>query len=163
MATPHVTGVAALYLQGHPSASPQTVRDQIVNSATPGVVSSAGTGSPNRLLYSLLTAAGPPPPPPACTTYAGTLSGAGDADIQPNGTYYQSVAGTHNGVLAGPAGVNFDLALYRWNFFSWSRVAVSQNSSSSETINYNGTSGYYYWRIYSVSGAGDYTFCLKRP
>ena len=53
MASPHVAGVAALYLQGHTTASPATVRNAIVNGATTNVVTGAGTGSPNRLLYSL--------------------------------------------------------------------------------------------------------------
>ncbi|MCU0507758.1 MAG: S8 family peptidase [Anaerolineae bacterium] len=51
MATPHVAGVAALYLQGNPGASPSTVRNALVNNATTGVVKSAGTNSPNRLLF----------------------------------------------------------------------------------------------------------------
>ena len=63
MATPHVAGVAALYLQGSPSASPATVSDAVVSTATTGVVSSPGTGSPNRMLYSLLTGGGTTPPP----------------------------------------------------------------------------------------------------
>ncbi|HET6861801.1 MAG TPA: S8 family peptidase [Pyrinomonadaceae bacterium] len=53
MASPHVAGVAALYKQANPSASSTTVRDAIVNNATTGKVTNAGTGSPNRLLYSL--------------------------------------------------------------------------------------------------------------
>jgi subtilisin family serine protease len=53
MASPHVAGVAALYKQANPSASATTVRNAIVNGATPNVVTNAGTGSPNRLLYSL--------------------------------------------------------------------------------------------------------------
>jgi subtilisin family serine protease len=52
MATPHVAGTAALYLSLHPSASPQQVRDAIVNNATDGKVTNPGTGSPNKLLYS---------------------------------------------------------------------------------------------------------------
>ncbi|MGK0618218.1 S8 family peptidase [Meiothermus cerbereus] len=52
MATPHVAGVAALYLQSNPSASPATVRNAIVDNATSGVVSNAGRRSPNLLLYS---------------------------------------------------------------------------------------------------------------
>jgi subtilisin family serine protease len=52
MATPHVAGVAALYLQSNPSATPLTVRNAIVNNATTGVVKSPGSGSPNRLLFS---------------------------------------------------------------------------------------------------------------
>jgi subtilisin family serine protease len=51
MATPHVAGVAALYLQGNPGASPASVRDAIVNNATTGKVTKPGTSSPNRLLF----------------------------------------------------------------------------------------------------------------
>ncbi len=54
MATPHVTGVSALYLQAHPGSSPATIRNAIVNGSTTNRLTSIGTGSPNRLLYSLL-------------------------------------------------------------------------------------------------------------
>ena len=63
MATPHVAGVAALFLETNPTASPATVAAAIINSSTPNKVTNAGTGSPNRLLFSLLTGAPPPPPP----------------------------------------------------------------------------------------------------
>jgi subtilisin family serine protease len=53
MASPHVAGVAALYLQANPSASPSTVRNAIVNGSTTNRLTGIGTGSPNRLLYSL--------------------------------------------------------------------------------------------------------------
>jgi subtilisin family serine protease len=53
MATPHVAGVAALYLQGH-AASPQQVRNAIVGAATLNVVGNPGKDSPNLLLYSLV-------------------------------------------------------------------------------------------------------------
>jgi subtilisin family serine protease len=53
MASPHVAGVAALYKQANPSASATTIRNALVNNATTNVVTNAGTGSPNRLLYSL--------------------------------------------------------------------------------------------------------------
>jgi subtilisin family serine protease len=51
MATPHTAGVAALYLQTNPGATPQQVRDALFNNATSGVVASAGSGTPNRLLF----------------------------------------------------------------------------------------------------------------
>jgi subtilisin family serine protease len=51
MATPHTAGVAALYLQGNPGASPATVRGALYNASTKGVVKSAGSGSPNALLF----------------------------------------------------------------------------------------------------------------
>lgn len=53
MATPHVTGAAALYLEKNPTAPPSQVASAILNSATTGVVKSAGWYSPNRLLYTL--------------------------------------------------------------------------------------------------------------
>ncbi len=59
MATPHVAGVAALYLQRHPAAPAARVHDAIVRNSTPGVVGNPGAGSPNRLLYSLFTQWGP--------------------------------------------------------------------------------------------------------
>lgn len=52
MASPHVAGVAALYLAGAPSATPATVRSYIYNRATTNVLTGIGTGSPNRMLYS---------------------------------------------------------------------------------------------------------------
>ncbi|MEW5926586.1 MAG: S8 family peptidase [Gemmatimonadota bacterium] len=52
MAAPHVAGVAALHLQGSPAATPQQVRDALVNNATLNKVTSVGSGSPNRLLFS---------------------------------------------------------------------------------------------------------------
>jgi subtilisin family serine protease len=51
MATPHVAGVAALYLQGNPGASAATVRNALVANATSGVITNVGTGTPNLLLY----------------------------------------------------------------------------------------------------------------
>ena len=51
MATPHACGVAALILGANPSFTPQQVRDRMVADATTGVVTSPGTGSPNRLLF----------------------------------------------------------------------------------------------------------------
>ncbi|HYJ80196.1 MAG TPA: S8 family peptidase, partial [Longimicrobiaceae bacterium] len=41
MASPHVAGVAALYLQGNPSASPATVANAIITTSTTGKVTSA--------------------------------------------------------------------------------------------------------------------------
>ncbi len=53
MAAPHVAGVAALYLQRYPSATPASVGSAIVNAAFTNRLSNVGTGSPNRLLNAL--------------------------------------------------------------------------------------------------------------
>jgi subtilisin family serine protease len=53
MASPHVAGVAALYMQQFPSSSASAASSAIIAAATTGRVGNPGTGSPNRLLYSL--------------------------------------------------------------------------------------------------------------
>jgi len=50
MATPHTTGVAALYLQSNPGASPATVRDALFNNSTKGIVLKSKTVN-NHLLF----------------------------------------------------------------------------------------------------------------
>ena len=51
MSAPHVAGVAGLYLESDPSATPAAVATVIVSNATVGAVSNPGSGSPNLLLY----------------------------------------------------------------------------------------------------------------
>jgi serine protease len=249
MASPHVAGVAALYLAGDPTASAATVHAAVVENATVNVLSGVGTGSPNRLLYSIFGGSPPPDEPPnasftfsctglsctfdgsgstddggilgyvwdfgdgqsdntgavvqhayasggtftvslmvtdsegqsdtasltvtvstggapctACEQFTGTLSGTGDTDIHPNGTFYfTSVSGTHRGWLRGPSNADFDLYLQKWNGLWWATVARSESVTSEEQIAYNGTAGYYRWRVRSFSGSGSYTFWLQRP
>jgi subtilisin family serine protease len=50
MASPHVAGAAALYLQAHPSATPSQVMQALVSNATTSTVANV-SGSANRLLY----------------------------------------------------------------------------------------------------------------
>jgi len=107
----------------------------------------------------------PPSGGGTCTTYSGSLSGTGASQIQPNGTYYQSlVSGTHKATLTGPAsGADFDLYLYKWNGSAWTQVAASESATANETITYSGTAAYYEWKVLSYSGSGSYTICISHP
>jgi PKD repeat protein len=51
MSAPHVAGVAGLYLEANPGATPAQVHAAIVSNATTGKITGPGTGTPNRLLY----------------------------------------------------------------------------------------------------------------
>jgi subtilisin family serine protease len=55
MASPHVAGAAALYLSvsGNSGKTPEAVTTALLAQATKCVVSNAGAGSPNKLLYTL--------------------------------------------------------------------------------------------------------------
>jgi serine protease len=250
MASPHVAGVAALYLATNPGATAADVHAAVVNNASVNKLTSVGTGSPNRLLYSIFGASAPPPvdaPPVAsftftcnglacsfnagastddrgitnytwmfgdgqsgsgatvshaygsggtftvqlivtdaanqadnetrsvtvsaggapctgCQAFTGTLSGTGDFDYHPNGSwYFSSVSGVHRGWLRGPSGSDFDLYLQKWSGGRWVIVARSESTTSEEQIAYTGTSGYYRWRVYSFRSSGSYSFWLQRP
>ncbi|GLH96600.1 S8 family peptidase [Phytohabitans aurantiacus] len=51
MASPHVAGAAALFLERNPAATPAEVAAWVTDNATTGILTNPGPGSPNRLLY----------------------------------------------------------------------------------------------------------------
>ncbi|MFD8492319.1 S8 family peptidase [Amycolatopsis sp. NPDC059657] len=51
MATPHVVGIVARYLQNHKTATPAQVQSALVAAATTGKVTGLPSGTANRLLY----------------------------------------------------------------------------------------------------------------
>ncbi|GGK30281.1 hypothetical protein GCM10010124_23790 [Pilimelia terevasa] len=51
MATPHVAGVMAAMLEKEPTLTPQQLHDAVAAAATPGVITGAGSNTPNKLLY----------------------------------------------------------------------------------------------------------------
>ncbi|HVE82976.1 MAG TPA: S8 family peptidase [Myxococcales bacterium] len=60
MATPHVCGSAALYLEGHPTATPAEVATALVDNSTPDKVQNPGDCSVNKLLYTGFIGTAPP-------------------------------------------------------------------------------------------------------
>ncbi len=160
MASPHVAGVAALYLETNRNATPAAVSRVILDNATANVVSEVGTGSPNVMLFSPF---GNTAPCTVCTHYTGLLF-QGQAAFEPDNTYYYNASwGIHRGWLRGPAGADFDLYLWRWNGWQWVIVASSESPTPTEDIAYYGAPGYYKWRIYAYSGNGFYNFWAQQP
>ena len=76
MATPHVAGALALYLQTNPTASAATASQALIANTTPNKVANAGTGSPNRLLYSVVGAPTPGDTTPPTTSITSPANGA---------------------------------------------------------------------------------------
>jgi hypothetical protein len=75
MASPHVAGAAALYLASNPTATPAQVTQALISNSTPNKVTSPGTGSPNRLLYTLTGTA------PTTYSISGTITTSAGAGI----------------------------------------------------------------------------------
>lgn len=79
MASPHVAGVAARYLQANPGSTPAAVHAAIVNNASLNKISGIFiSGTPNRLLYSVF---GPVPPTLAGKPVPKDYDGDGKDDI----------------------------------------------------------------------------------
>jgi subtilisin family serine protease len=87
MATPHVAGAAALYLQANPTASPAAVGSAIVGNASQYKLYGLGYGSPNLLLYTGTGSGGggtnPPQQPPSSLA----VSISGPSELYTAGTY----------------------------------------------------------------------------
>jgi hypothetical protein len=127
MASPHVAGAAALYLAANPSATPQQVRDALVNNGTPGKVTSPGTGSPNVLLYTGFIGGGgqnpgdTTPPSTSITSPAGGASLSGSVTISANAS--DNVGVSRVEFYAGSTLLGSDTtAPYS---FSWNTASVS--------------------------------------
>jgi len=74
MASPHVAGVVALGLEIAPNSSVAQISEWITSTATQGVISDAGSGSPNLLVYSRLSATPPVAAAPTTTSTTSTTS-----------------------------------------------------------------------------------------
>lgn len=108
MASPHVAGVAALYLGANPTATPALVTSALKASATPNRVTSRGTGSPNLLLWS---DSGPVAPQPLAietsTLPNGTENASYSATLQASGgsgSYTWTQTGLPDGLTLAPNG-----------------------------------------------------------
>jgi subtilisin family serine protease len=153
MSAPHVAGVAALYLSSDPTLTSYQVIDAIKTNATPGVVSNAGDGSPNLLLYSLLGAAPPPPPPPPpptdLTVYVGDISLTMNwGRRNSNGTAYVTVASADGPVVN--ATVTGD-----WTVSGSIRTADAQGLTGTDGIAAIGSSA-----LKNVQEGADVQFCV---
>ncbi|MFZ2493166.1 MAG: S8 family serine peptidase [Thermoanaerobaculia bacterium] len=90
MASPHVAGVAALYLASNTSASPTAVWTAIRDNSTPNKITSAGSGSPNRLVYSIWGTSAPTNPP-SISSFSPT-SGAAGTSVTINGSNFSGAS-----------------------------------------------------------------------
>jgi len=156
MASPHVAGAAALYLQGDPYASPATVRNVIVSNATPNRLSYLGSGSPNLLLYTLFGSGGGTPPPPPPSTLSAYVSGPDW--VYGGGTYsWQANVSGGDGTYT-----------YQWQYrpesgSTWSNVGTS-STYSRFVGNYHPS---FYLRVVVTSGGATTTspefYVYKEP
>jgi len=98
-----VSGTAAIYLQTHPTASPAQVAAAIDAATTRGAISSPGTNSPNKLLFTL-PADVPPRTAAADRITSTTALRRGESVKSPNGFYTLTQQTDGNVVLTRSVG-----------------------------------------------------------
>ncbi len=97
------------------------------------------------------------------TTVQGTLSGTGVSANHPSPYHYSASGGSISASLTGPANADFELFLLRWNGSAWVTVASSTSATSTESIRYTASAGYYRLQVKSYSGSGAYTLNYNLP
>lgn len=100
MASPHVAGVAALYLSANRSATPSQVASAIVGGATAGILTAVPVGTANLLLYSSITGSpqSPAPVPASVVINTSTTTLAVGATLSLTATVFDSTGN----VIANP-------------------------------------------------------------
>jgi subtilisin family serine protease len=127
MATPHVAGAAALYLQTHPSASPAEVALALKSYATSGTLTGIGTGSPNLLLYTQGSGGSPPPPPPPPT------------DTPPYASLTVSCQKSQCSFDASGSIDDHGIVSYRWNFGDGTAAVTTASALTAHSYAARGT------------------------
>lgn len=100
MSAPHVAGVAGLFLEANPSATPAQVASAIVTNATAGKIINPGTGSPNKLLF------------------MGFIPGGGSNQPPVANFTFTCVASNHSCTFNGSSSTD-DVGVVAWN---WKRA-----------------------------------------
>ncbi len=155
MASPHVAGVAAIYLSSYLSWNEVAAR--IIADSTTDVITNVGGGSPNRLVRAPQGTTG--------ASYYGTVSSTGVFYYHPLGGFAAGGGRFVADATSGAYGTN--LALEKSTGSGWNIVAVFYNNSYPPTHNphleYIGTPGTYRWSVFSYQGTGNYVFSTSYP
>ena len=151
MASPHVAGVVAALLSANPTLSPADIASILRSSATPNVVLSAGTGSPNYLLY--LDPAGTTgggTPPVVIKAPATPVIGTAVALARRNATV--SWTASNNG---GSAITSYSVYAYRSGSSTASLAQTVSGNSTSATFTGLAIGSTYVFRVLATNPVGS--------
>lgn len=170
-----------------PSATTTTTKPPASSTATSSPTATAtATSSPTRTTTpsattsptatATATATATPTPTASSTTPPSTcdnLEASADGELTetgqrktiPSAGYFRASSGEHVACLTGPTSANFDLYLQKWNGRKWTTVASSDTHGigEDEQLTYNGSAGYYRYRIISGEGSGPYLLTAAIP
>ena len=159
MASPHVAGALALYLQTNPGASPATARNALVANGTSNKVTSPGSGSPNVLLYSVFGGGGggdTTAPTTSITSPAGGATVSGTVTVSANASDNVGVSRVELYVDGSLLSTDTSSPYA----FSWNTATAANGGHSLQTRAYDaagnaGSSGVVSVTVSNATGGGE--------
>jgi subtilisin family serine protease len=124
MATPHVSGAAALYLSLNPKATPVQVASAILRTATSGIITNLGAGSPNLLLYTGALSSWAPVPDPTPTPTPTP------SDNPPTASFTASCSKAGCAFDASASTDDVGIATYSWDFGDGTSSVISTSATA---------------------------------
>jgi subtilisin family serine protease len=178
MATPHAAGVAALYLEASPSATPGQIASSMVNLGSKNVIKNP-KGSANVLIYTNPDNSNPnpnptptpnpnPTTPPDCVNKAcyfkkDRLANSSAYHVHPMEYVYVPANKTLKAWVKGNA--DFDLYMYLFNNNQWTLLTKSDGTGGDESVSYQAQGGYYYSWVVVLKApnttGGDYSVWIS--
>jgi len=148
MATPHVAGVAALYLEVNGASTTAQVQTALKNFASPNVISGSLNGSPNLLLQSSFSV----PPPPTAVPAVPTLGSPANSAVG------QSLNLTFTWNAASTA-TSYDFQISTLSDFSSTVISQVGLTTTSYVASGLTPGKLYYWRVRAknVVGISDWS------
>jgi subtilisin family serine protease len=149
MASPHVAGCAALYLQQYPTATPAAVQTAIVNTSSPNKISGVPTATVNALVNSLWAGTGPAAP--AAPTLVSPANGATNVARRATLTWTASAGAQSYQVQVSTSST--------FSNTSYSASGVTTTGVTTGTLAANTT---YYWRVRATNAKGTSSYSTVR-
>lgn len=150
MATPHVAGVAALYLENNPGSTTAQVQAGLQYNARSGAITGLAAGTVNLLLQTSFTAP-PPPSIPVAPAQVSPANAATGISLTASLSWSAAATATSYGVQVS-TDQNFATTIIN-------RTGLTTTSSALSGLT-NGT--VYYWRVNASNVAGTSTWSAAR-
>ena len=150
MASPHVAGVAAVLMGLNPTSNPSDITAMLLTNATQNVVLSAGTGSPNLLLYLDPSLGAGVVQPPAATAPSAPIIGTAVALARKSATV--SWTAPNNG---GSAITSYSVYAYRSGDSTASLAQTVSGNSTSATFSGLVIGSTYVFRVLATNSVGS--------
>ena len=161
-ASAHVVGLAALFLQTKPSATPTEVHDVLVLNAQPNVIIANPAGTANRLANRQTGRCN------VAGAYCTGVAGNQQFPVLNGSQFYLSGPGMQRGYLRGTPGTNFSLELYEWSGAVWVLRVSKATASTNEKIAFNSACAFgpancfKMYKVKSATGTGSFDFWFDR-